>query len=276
MIRHGRYEHATWYRYLNAGYRLPLVGGTDKMSSDTPVASCAPTSGFPPMSRSRTTSGAGICASAGRSRRSGLLSSFSVNGAEIGDTVALPAGGGTVEIHARAEFTVPDPRPRIDPERPGGGERVLVRRRGWLRSLELRETIKVGRELLVRGARGGPGYWQPLRHHDEWNRGIFAHTSPCTSGSVDRGGNSMRRRPATSWRWSTAVSSTFRDPSPQYPEGSVTHFHGEADHRAYVERPFHEADLSRSGWSNREGRPARPTGALTRRRPIRVSARSDG
>jgi hypothetical protein len=31
------YEHNEYYRYLNAGYRLPLVGGTDKMSSNTPV-----------------------------------------------------------------------------------------------------------------------------------------------------------------------------------------------------------------------------------------------
>src|SRR5258705_11077489 len=37
MIRPGRYEHIPWYRYLNAGYRIPVVGGTDKMSSDTPV-----------------------------------------------------------------------------------------------------------------------------------------------------------------------------------------------------------------------------------------------
>src|SRR6202044_1963148 len=26
-----------YYRYLTCGYRLPLVGGTDKMSSDAPV-----------------------------------------------------------------------------------------------------------------------------------------------------------------------------------------------------------------------------------------------
>ena len=26
-----------YYRYLNGGYRLPLVGGTDKMSSEVPV-----------------------------------------------------------------------------------------------------------------------------------------------------------------------------------------------------------------------------------------------
>ena len=28
---------AEYYRYLNCGYRLPLVGGTDKMSNSVPV-----------------------------------------------------------------------------------------------------------------------------------------------------------------------------------------------------------------------------------------------
>ena len=31
------YGHLEYYRYLNCGYKLPLVGGTDKMSSDVPV-----------------------------------------------------------------------------------------------------------------------------------------------------------------------------------------------------------------------------------------------
>ncbi len=26
-----------WYRYLNCGYRLPIVGGTDKMSAEIPL-----------------------------------------------------------------------------------------------------------------------------------------------------------------------------------------------------------------------------------------------
>jgi hypothetical protein len=29
--------HTEYYRYLNCGYRLPLIGGTDKMSADVPV-----------------------------------------------------------------------------------------------------------------------------------------------------------------------------------------------------------------------------------------------
>ena len=37
MLRQTRPNHMEYYRYLNCGYRLPLVGGTDKMSSDVPV-----------------------------------------------------------------------------------------------------------------------------------------------------------------------------------------------------------------------------------------------
>ena len=31
------YNHVEYYRYLNSGYRLPLVGGTDKMSAGIPI-----------------------------------------------------------------------------------------------------------------------------------------------------------------------------------------------------------------------------------------------
>ena len=37
MIVQRPMQHAEYYRYLNGGYRLPLVGGTDKMSSEVPV-----------------------------------------------------------------------------------------------------------------------------------------------------------------------------------------------------------------------------------------------
>ncbi len=37
MLQFNPYFHLEYYRYLNAGYRLPLVGGTDKMSSDVPL-----------------------------------------------------------------------------------------------------------------------------------------------------------------------------------------------------------------------------------------------
>jgi hypothetical protein len=56
-----------YYRYLNSGYRLPLVGGTDKMSSAVRSACTARTRGFGPMRSSATRPGAGPCGWAGRS-----------------------------------------------------------------------------------------------------------------------------------------------------------------------------------------------------------------
>jgi hypothetical protein len=35
--------------------------------------------------------------------------------------------------------------------------------------------------------------------------------------------------------------SYIRELSPRYPVGTVTHHHGEADHQAYLERPFLQA-----------------------------------
>ena len=37
MLAHSDDAMLEYYRYLNSGYRLPLVGGTDKMSSAVPV-----------------------------------------------------------------------------------------------------------------------------------------------------------------------------------------------------------------------------------------------
>ena len=37
IIDANAFNHLEYYRYLNGGYRLPLVGGTDKMSNDVPV-----------------------------------------------------------------------------------------------------------------------------------------------------------------------------------------------------------------------------------------------
>jgi hypothetical protein len=37
MLAHSDDGMLEYYRYLNSGYRLPLVGGTDKMSSAVPV-----------------------------------------------------------------------------------------------------------------------------------------------------------------------------------------------------------------------------------------------
>ncbi len=96
-----------YYRYLNAGFRLPIAGGTDKMSNGVPIG----------LSRTYARLGPdddfgydAWCAAlrAGRSyMSSGPLLSLSADGAGIGDTVRLPDTGGTVAVAATAASIFP-------------------------------------------------------------------------------------------------------------------------------------------------------------------------
>ena len=92
-----------YYRYLNGGYRLPLVGGTDKMSSDIPVGIYRTYVRIPDDEEFTYES---WCRNLARGRTflsSGPILRFRVEGHEVGDVVTLPAGGGWVEIDAAAE-----------------------------------------------------------------------------------------------------------------------------------------------------------------------------
>ena len=107
MCRQVPFDHDEYYRYLNAGYRLPLVGGTDKMATDTPVGiyrtyvQLAEDMPF-------TYDAWRAQMSAGRTfMSSGPLIGLSVEGHAIGDTVHLPSNGGTVHVEAWAEGSLP-------------------------------------------------------------------------------------------------------------------------------------------------------------------------
>ncbi|MEP7189852.1 MAG: CehA/McbA family metallohydrolase, partial [Roseiflexaceae bacterium] len=100
------YKHNEYYRYLNCGYRLPLVGGTDKMSSDVPVGLYRTYAHIPDEEFSYAAWSRAV--RAGRTFLSaGPMLSFSVGGAQIGDTLTLPTGGGTLEIEALATSIFP-------------------------------------------------------------------------------------------------------------------------------------------------------------------------
>src|SRR5205085_117308 len=101
------YNHGEYYRYLNAGFRLPLVGGTDKMSSAVAVGQYRTYVSIP---SDQDFSYDAWCANLrlGRTFHSGgPLLEFSVDGAVIGDTLRLPAHGGSVEVHAVARSIFP-------------------------------------------------------------------------------------------------------------------------------------------------------------------------
>jgi hypothetical protein len=95
-----------WYRYLRLGYRLPIVGGTDKMSAEVPVGAVRT---YARLADDEAVS-FGAWADAVRDGRtfitSGPLLSLEVEGREPGGTVALRAPG---RVHVRATALAAQP-----------------------------------------------------------------------------------------------------------------------------------------------------------------------
>ncbi len=240
MIRHRPFNHVEYYRYLNAGYRIPLCGGTDKMSGEVPVGlyrtyvRIPRTEGFSHESWMRNLS-------LGRTFLSGgPLVRLSVEGRDIGDVVELPAGGGTLEIAAEAESIFPIHRLEIVL---GGRVVASTVERDGARTLRLHERLPVDRGTWVAARVGGLDYMEPDRHFDAWQRGVFAHTSPVY---VEVGGAGAFERTGIEYllRLVEGSRSYIRDIATLHAPGTATHRHGEADHLAFLDRPFAEADAA--------------------------------
>ena len=93
-----------YYRYLNCGYRLPLVGGTDKMSSAVPVGLYRT---YAKLDEEFSYQAWCRAVRSGRTFLSGgPLLTLSVDGREPGDTVGL-SGPGTVSVHAAVRSIFP-------------------------------------------------------------------------------------------------------------------------------------------------------------------------
>jgi hypothetical protein len=246
MIRDGTYQHLEYYRYLNAGYRLPLVGGTDKMSSDVAVGQYR-TYVRIPANEEFTYDSWCRHLRAGRTFLSGgPLIELSVEGAEIGDTVRLPNEGGMVEVTATARSTVPIHTLQLVrgvPGQPGGcGYEVLAQtdEPGGTTELRLRTRVPFDGHGWLCARVGGPNY-EMVRHHDVWQRGVFAHTSPVY---VACGGDWQLADPAGLSYMLTLVDGALqyvRGLAPRRRPGTALHHHGEPDHQAFLERPFHQA-----------------------------------
>jgi hypothetical protein len=235
MIRWGGYEHLEYYRYLNCGYRLPLVGGTDKMSSEVPVGLYRTYAYMPDEEFGYDAWCAAV--RAGRTFLSGgPMIELTVEGAQVGDTVRLPKGGGTVEVEAVAESIFPIHTLQVLQE---GRVVAMTEEAAGARKLTLRANLPVSANSWIAARCGGPGY-SPIAHHDVWQRGRFAHTSPVYISVV---GEWDMFDPSTAQYLLTLVDGGLdyiRRHARLHREG-VTHHHGEDDHLAYLERPFHQA-----------------------------------
>jgi hypothetical protein len=96
-----------WYRFLNCGYRVPVLGGTDKMSAEMPVGAIRTYARLDPQA-APTFAAWSAAVRAGRTfATSGPMLELTVGGHEPGDVVALPAGGGHLEVQVRSRAAQP-------------------------------------------------------------------------------------------------------------------------------------------------------------------------
>ena len=96
------YGIADWYRYLNLGYRLPVVGGSDKMAAASQLGGVRT---YTQLGEREFTYDNWMAAlRAGNSFVTvGPLAELTVEGRAPGAVVELPAGGGTVNVEWRVE-----------------------------------------------------------------------------------------------------------------------------------------------------------------------------
>lgn len=232
------YQHLEYYRYLNCGYRLPLVGGTDKMTADVPVGIFRTYVHIPDDEPFTYESWCKYLRAGNTFQTGGPLLRLRVEGQPMGSVVSLPGNGGTVEVEASAESVLPFHSLEVVMN---GKVVARVEEPQGVRRLSLRERFRVERHSWIAARCAGMNYWQSSRHYDGWGRSVMAHTSPVylavggewwmfDLGAANylltllHGGIEYIRRRALQW-----------EPK------SVTHHHGRADHLSFLEEPFHEA-----------------------------------
>lgn len=235
FVDHRVSSHHAYYRYLNAGYRLALVGGTDKMSGDVPVG-VSRTYAHIPSSEPFTFEAWCRAIAAGRTfMSSGPLIFLRIDGALPGGVIRVRGGG---RVHVEVAVTSIFPVHELQLVQAGRVVATASSASGT-KALALREDVTVTEDTWFAARVAGPGYTAALRHRDDWTRGVMAHTSPIyvTCGEV------WRMRDDDALREMAALIEGglryIRELSPQWEDDRVTHHHG-GDHSAWLERPFLE------------------------------------
>jgi len=158
-----------WYRYLNCGYRVPAVGGTDKMGAYMPVGANR-TYAYLGQQEFNFANWAQAVRQGNTFMSSGPLLLFQADGHAPGGEITLGAGGGTVEVQVEARGGLPFHRVEVVLN----GRVVAAKEESaGTRELTLRDKVQVAGPawLAARCAsRVGPT--------TSWELGIQAHTSP--------------------------------------------------------------------------------------------------
>lgn len=155
-----------WYRYLNCGYRLPAVSGTDKMGAYIAVGTYRT---YANLGNSEFSFGnwAKAVRKGNTFITSGPLLLFEADGRTPGDEITLRSGGGNIAVRAEASSTIPVHRLEIV-----FNGKVLASRESasGSRQMTLQETVTVP----------GPGWLAARCASQVTSAGarIAAHTSP--------------------------------------------------------------------------------------------------
>jgi hypothetical protein len=160
------YSLSDWYRYLNCGYLVAAVGGTDKMSANTAVGAVRTYAHLAPGEPFTYQAWMEAVRRAETFVTYGPLLDFAVDGHPMGSRIEMSATGGSLDVTWQvASVTVPMSRVElivngeiresspVAPEAAGGTWRVKVDKSCWL-------------ALLVRG------------HYADKPEIVAAHSSP--------------------------------------------------------------------------------------------------
>ncbi len=96
-----------WYRYLNCGYRITAVGGTDKMSSGMPVGGVRTYARLNPDQPFNFPNWAQAVRAGRTFTTSGPLIDLTIDGHPIGSEIHFGSGGGTIECVATVRSAHP-------------------------------------------------------------------------------------------------------------------------------------------------------------------------
>jgi hypothetical protein len=160
------YSISDWYRYLNCGYFVPAVGGTDKMAATTAVGAIRTYAKLPSNVAFDYEAWKKAIRSGETFVTYGPLLEFSVEGRPAGSRIQMRGNGGTVAVEWKvASVTTPMSRVdlvvngeiresrAVDPRQDSGSWTIRIDRSSWL-------------ALLVRG------------HYSDKAEIVAAHSSP--------------------------------------------------------------------------------------------------
>ena len=139
------YSLSDWYRYLNNGYLVPAVGGTDKMGARWAVGTVRTYAKINPDDEFTLETWMAAVRRAETFVSYGPLMEFAVEGKPMGQRVEMPACGGTVAVSwKRASAIVPMTRVELvvngtiresralDPHASQGSWSIRIERSSWV------------------------------------------------------------------------------------------------------------------------------------------------